>query len=327
MKIITKSVISIETLEVIEEESFEYYGQVALLKGGGSGGGSTSGKTDYPDYMKDFHGNVLGSGAIADDLTDVMDAAIGNSPWTAHSAYDPDSAISAYETAISDFSAILAGWDITSDWASYYAQALTTIDSAIDDEVDAYGDILDDEITTKILPRFNAGMRDINAVVSSAFPIGHSVIEGFRNRDVAKHASGLSANATSQYLEAAGQMFQAMMQHTSFEETYMKTMIEGMRIKIVAKKEQEEVDAAFDESDALWDLEVFQYGANMLAAISGGTAVPGQGKKPSTVQSMIGGALSGATAGAMVGAETGMVSGPVGAVIGGVLGGAAGLLS
>ena len=112
-------------------------------------------------------------------------------------------------------------------------------------------------------------------------------------------------------------MLRLMMQRVAWEEGLVKLSIEGNRIKIVALKEETDMNAEIDKFDALWDLETFQYGANLLAAISGGTTGP---QKPSTAASVIGGAMSGMSAGAMVG-------GSWGAAIGGILGGAAGLLN
>ena len=101
-------------------------------------------------------------------------------------------------------------------------------------------------------------------------------------------------------------------------------------MKIVAKKEENETEMKIDESDALWDLEVFQYGANLLAGIGGGTSNPNT-KQPSMAQSVIGGAMSGAAAGGMMGSAIGgsvmgMGAGPFGMIAGGVLGAASALL-
>jgi hypothetical protein len=63
-----------------------------------------------------------------------------------------------------------------------------------------------------------------------------------------------------------------------------------------------------------WDLENYQYGANMLGAISGGT-VGVAGGKTNKVASALGGALSGAAAGAVISGGN-----PVGAAIGGIVG-------
>lgn len=340
MKIITKAVINIETLETIYEESYEYDGPVAEAKGGGGGG---AGAVSYPAYMTTIHNDWLdntGADTITSSITDIMDAAQGNSPWTGETAYDPDIDITAFEAVISGFDAILAGLSDTIDWDTFYTQSETTIgnttgisEAVIVADVAAFANQLDDEINTKVLPRFRAGMRNINAVISSAFPIGQAIIESFRDREVAKHDSAIRLKAAEVnanidladkklFLSATEQILNSQRQRIAWEESYMKTVIEGKRIKIVAKKEENDVNLKIGEDDALWDLEVFQHGANLLAAIGGGTSGT---KKPSTAQSMIGGGLSGATAGAMLGMAG---AGPVGmlAGIGGVLGAASGLL-
>lgn len=368
MKIITKCVMGMKTSQIIYEKSHEYHGPITKCKGGGGGG---SGKVDYPDYMETIHGSWLDNGGldtITSSVTDAMNAAYGSSPWAAAVAYDPSADITAYEAAITAFAAILAGIIDTTDWASLFTQAETSVgsssvlavgdeavadavgitDAEIVDDVDAFADQLDDEIVTKVLPRFEGGMRDINAVVSSAFVIGRSVIEGFRDREVAKHASTLRVNAAlknvdveianmkkdvqvgmvnlgaeteymKSYLEGSNQMLRLMLQRISFESEYMKTVIEGKRIKIVAEKEEADVNLKIDEDDALWDLETFQYGANVLASIGSGTSTTGI-KKPSQLSSAIGGGLSGAVAGAMIGGAKGGVGGPIGAGIGAILG-------
>lgn len=300
---------------------------------GGSGG--SSGAVSHSAYLETVHNDWLddtGVDTITSSMTAIMNAAQGSSPWTAQVPYDPDTDITAYEAAIAAFAAILAGITDTTDWAALHTQAGTSIDGLEDAEitadVTAFGNELDDQITTITLPRFQRGMQDINAVVSSAFVLGQSNIEAFRDRDVAKHSSGLRVAAITQrsqlYLEASKQMLQLMLQRISFEDSYMKTVIEGKRIKIVAKKEENDVGMQIDEKDALWDLEIFNYGSNLLAGISGGTTAP---LRPSLAQSAIGGALSGAAAGAMIaGASEGAIAGPVGMIAGGVLGAASAFL-
>jgi len=342
VKIITKTVFDILTGDIVEEKSYDYNGPVALCKGGGG----SSGDVDYPDYMKNFQNdwlNNMDADTITSSVTDIANAALGNSPFALATAYSPAADITAYEAVITAFAAILAGISDTADWAALYTQSGTSIvtingitEAIIVADVDAFADQLDDEINIKILPRFEAGMRSINAVTSSAFAIGRSNIEGFRNRDVAKHSSTLRINAAFKNvdieteevrlrLEGSSQMLRLMMQRISWEDSYMKTVVEGKRIKIVANKEEMDENIRIDKEDALWDLEVFQYGANLLASISGGTG--SVANQPSTAQSVIGGALSGAAAGGMIaGASEGVIGGPAGIVIGGLLGAASALL-
>jgi hypothetical protein len=178
---------------------------------GTSGGGGSSGRVDYPAHMIAWHTMALddsGADSLTDSVTSVMDSAIGASPWSTATPYDPDVDIAAWEAALTAFSAILAGITPTTNWASLLSQAASSItisnasvadmagvtgitNAVIVADRDAFADSIDDEILTKVLPRFEGGMRNINAVLSSAFVIGASIIEGFRNREVAKHESGL----------------------------------------------------------------------------------------------------------------------------------------
>ena len=341
--------------------SLEFGMQLHYFKGGG--GGSASGAIDFPTHMKDWHSMALDSNTVdtlTNSMTDAMNAAYGSSPYSGEDAYDPDADITAYEAAITGFAAIIAGMDEEVDWASLFVQAETSIgviaDIAVDGiseaeivaDIDAFADQLDDEILVKVLPRFEAGMRDIGAVVSSAFALGRSNIEGFRDREVAKHASALrlaaeyknadveldeaKANLTKElgsigaYTEGTSQMIQLLIARYAWEESYTKVVIEGKRIKIVAKKEETESNLKIDELDALWDLKTFRYGGNLLGSISG-TAVTEE-MKPEVWPSVIGGALSGAMAGAMYGGTKGaVVGGGWGIAIGAVVGAAAGYLT
>lgn len=313
-----------------------YGSEFRYFKGSGGGGGGGSGAVSYPGYMQTIHSDWLdntGVDTISSSITDVMDTALGNSPWTGAVAYDPDTDISDYETAIAAFAAILAALDPEGDWDDLYDQANASItpvaEADIAADVTAFSNKIDDEITTKVLPRFQTGMRDINAVVSSAFVIGEAVIEGFRNREVAKHSSGIRVAILSQnqqlLITATGQMVDLFTKGVNWNLSYTQAVVEAKRIKIVAKKEETDMNFRLDESDALWDLEVFQYGANLLGSIGGGVVDPNT-KKPSTGASMLGGAMSGAATGAIIGSTVPGIGTAVGALAGGILGAGSALL-
>jgi len=420
--------------------------------GSSGGGGGSSGEVDYPDYMKLVHEDWLhGGGEIGlENVTTLMQTAIGSSPYTGAMAYDPSAAIANYESAVNTFFTYLLGVNDPTYWSVLYNQALTSIgnpsgltitdisvadatvasasvsnaaditdlavpsitgvtDDEIISDVDAFSNQLDDEINSKVLPRFRRGMQDINAVVSSSFAIGESNIEAFRNRDVSRHASTLRVNAAMKnadvkvsnmqkdvqvgisnkdrkleiskanlskdvtiatanlnkdvqlstanlskdttiatanldknikvedikiretleyerlYLNAANQMLTYTFQLLSSYDSYARLSIEANRIKIVANKEYTDRNMELDKEDALWDLSMFQYGANVMASISGAATVTKSTGGLSVAQSVMGGGLSGAAAGAMAGGPTGIGAVP-GAIIGGVLGVASALL-
>jgi hypothetical protein len=305
---------------------------------GSSGGGGGSGHVSHSPYLEGLHYDWLsqtGVDTISSSITDVMNSALATSPWTTLSAYNPDADIASYEATMTAFKAMLAGMSDTVDWANLYAQAELSINGPgnvlIAADIAAYQSQMDDNIATRVLPRFRRGMQDINAVVSSAFVIGEAVIEAFQARDVAKYSSELYMNSNNKKITATAQMMQMMAWRVGWEEGYVRTSVEAKRIKIVAKKEQTESDAAIDESDAKWDLEVFQYGGNLLGAIGGGTAIPNMAGK-NKAMSALGGGMAGASAGgviggAIAGGQAGSMATPYGAIIGAVVGAAAAYFS
>jgi hypothetical protein len=303
------------------KDSEAIFGQNAVstsnycFKGGGGGGGS--GVVDYPAYMKNFHNDLLnhtGVDTVTSSIVDIMNIAIGNSPYTLATAYDPDVPIAAMLAEVNDFNTLV---DLLSSGTGLDTLVSNILSqSRIDDAVDEYSLDLGNRLTVEVLPRFEAGMRDINAVVSSAFAIGRAVIEDGQTRQVAKYSADL-------HMKAFGDdALQLVALKLEFQKNLTHVTAEANRLKIVAKKEEADVNLEVDEADALWDIELFQHGANLLASIGGGVAGT---KKKSTASSVIGGAITGAVAGGMIATGTAM-GGPVGAVVGGVLGAAAGFL-
>ena len=272
---------------------------------GSSGGGGGSGKVSYPTYMQTVHNDWLdntGVDTITSSITDIMDAALGNSPWTGQSAYDPDADIAAMITAGGNLQTLVTLLSTGTTLDTLISNVLdeTRIDNLVDEfEADAAA-----RLVATTLPRFRRGMQDINAVVSSAFVIGEAVIEAEQERNVNRYSAELHTKAG---LDAAIQVIQMKLE---YQRLASHILSEIYRMKIVAKKEENEVEMDIDDRDAKWNLEVFQYGGNLLASIGGGTAGT---QKPSTMQTALGGGLSGVAAGAMIG-------GPWGAVAGGVLG-------
>jgi hypothetical protein len=289
--------------------------------GKGSGGcGGASGAVSYPAYIETVHTdwiNSSGADTISDSVTDIMNAALGNSPWTGQLAYDPDADIAAMLASSTTLQTLVTLLSNGTTLDTLIADILDM--TRIDDVVTAYEADLDTRLINEILPRFERGMQDINAVVSSAFAIGRALIEENQDRQVAKFRADLTNKAFSD------DAIKVISLKLEYQRAATAMLAELYRVKIVAKKEETDVNIKIDESDAVWDLGVFQYGANLMAAPAGGTLVPND-KGPSTGQSMIGGALSGAAAGAMIAAAPGAaISGPVGIGVGAALGAASAL--
>lgn len=287
--------------------------------GGGSSGGGSSGKVDYPEYMKTQHQTWLT--ALASLITT---ATTGDSPFASDTAYDPTTRITTMDNAVCAFNGVVDALAHETDWESAVDAAVAKIDAAVIDDttittdIDAYSDQLDDEITNKVLPAFQGGMRDVNAVYSSAFVMGEAHIYAMRDRDVAKYASELRVKLNLYRVElikaSVSNMLSNLMKRVEFEQSVAHYSIESTRIGVVALKEQIDQDILIEDLDARWDMDVYQYGANMLAGIGGGSVSTGSSAGMSKSQS----ALSGAIAGASIGAGAGGWAAGAGAVIGGI---------
>src|SRR3972149_3181734 len=117
------------------------------MGGSGSGGGGGSGRVDYPDYMKTIHNdwlNQTGTDTIEASITEVMNAAIGASPYTSATAYDPTTPLADAWTAVCAFNTLADGLSHETDWLSAIAAARSEYDNnvvdttQIDDDVNAF---------------------------------------------------------------------------------------------------------------------------------------------------------------------------------------------
>ena len=301
-----------------------------------------SGKIDFPSHMKTIHHEWLSQSgdddvAIELSMVDLMNVAIGGSPYSAMVALDPSAELTAMDTAVSAFNTRVDAIDPDGDWEDAVDAAVAKLDGAVvddtyvDADITAFGNNLDDQIENIVLPRFHGGMRDVNAVMSSAFVMGESIIEGMRDRDVAKYGTELRVKLNGQrnefVMRGVESILKNLMTVPEMEKSVAHYTIEAKRLRIVAEKEQKDSNNEISVDDGRWDLETFQYGANLLASIGGGTMVPKNSNKGmSSAQSAIGGALGGAAAGAAAGSMAGPGGAGIVALIGGVVGGLGGIL-
>ncbi len=100
---------------------------------------------------------------------------------------------------------------------------------------------------------------------------------------------------------------------------------------MIALSERDKEDVRINAEDKLWDLKVYNAGANILGGMNtgGGTLIPeGTSQTASTISGALSGAITGAAIGGIKGAEGGAIFGPAGSAIGAgiglLLGGVAG---
>jgi hypothetical protein len=266
--------------------------------------------------MTDAHAEWLNSDDtdhITISMTDLINAAQVNTgnPYYLATAFDPDTRLAAMATQLSSFSTHLGGIDPDSDIDTYLDAIATAIDSNVIDstyitnDISAFSDVLDDQIETVVLPKFQAGLRDVNAVCSSAFMVGEAILWGMRDRDVAKYGTDLRTKLAIQRADAVFQLTkQVLNMDISIADLYRTLLhykVEIERMGIAAQKEETDANLALDIGFRKWGFDAYTYGANLLGAIGAGTYLPNVSDSgPSTTQSAIGGALAGAALGMSV---------------------------
>ena len=345
MRINTKVVLEWRGDRYVETycDSYNYNGPIDECKGGG-----TSGAVEHPSYIESTY-QLLVTGEVADPIaadytvgSDAGDAGINllnamaiattvANPYASATSFVPDSYISSSQDEWATANTTLTGTGVTTDttrWESMHdsakgkADALFTGDE-IDDAVDAYAEKTVDEFNATV-NRYSAGMAEANAIHSSAFIIGMSLIERKRLDDINKQRSVLTLEnerRKTEYMQKAiGDMVNLMNMHMGNRLELLRFQMELNRNATIFKKEQYAQDLEFDRTDALWDIEVIAKGASVMSAPGGGQYMP---EKPSTIASAASGTLAGAATGATIGTAIG---GPAGAAAGAVIGGIGGLL-
>ncbi len=291
-----------------------------------------AGTVDFPTYMKTIHNDWMdhtGADTVTSSVVDRINAA-GTSPYSGVAANNPATELGLIDTAITTF-----GSALSASFTTLATGILTAIDTHIAtlsifddahlaDLVDAFADVQDDQITNIILPKFQAGMRNTNSVMSSAFVMGEALILGMRNRDVAKYSAEVRQKLELLKPDFVGRMADSVlakeMTKLEFRKILLHYTMEANRLRIVAEKEYADNTLALSVGNAKWPFEIFQLGSNILASIGGGTAVYGDtAKGPTTLQSALSGALAGAALGAQVG--SGWKGAAAGAGLGMIMGG------
>ena len=308
MKIFRMVRIRMEDWEVLEEDSFDYQGPIAELKGKSSGGGS-SGQVAYPAYIQTRHQTVL------DDAINIeLPLLYQNNPYEGVESYDPVVEISNIDGAIDTFTGYVAGFDPVGDWTTLYTSAKARADELLDPAildsiVDAFAaDQVD--VVNRALSQSHASLADAGAVMASAFVLSDAMIQAQAVRDLDRFRAELELqrdNARVQFsLNAAGQMSQILGQQLEAQKQMAAITIDANRIRLVANKEKWDQDIEINQKEVTWNIEMLQEVSSMLGAPSGAIS----GSSPlSKGQSALGGALQGAAMGAMVGGPWGAAAG------------------
>ena len=286
--------------------------------GMGSSGGGSAGEVSYPDYMEDAHGDWLdnsGADSMTNSIVDLMNTAqTGNSPYSGFATVNP---ATQFGTAVLlPFTAVENLRTLDLDAIFDVMETYLNDDATLEAMVNASAAIQDARMVATVIPRFQAGMRDIGAVLTSAYAIGLVNIEAENQRNIDEFDAKLRMENRWRAWEIALQWTQL---NVEFYRLCAAVCADVNRAYVEARYKYNQLLVEMSAKDRLFDLETYQYGSNVMASIAGATAVT----KPETnfTQTALGNMLGMGAAGYMAaGASGGAIGGPAGAAIGAGLG-------
>lgn len=178
----------------------------------------------------------------------------------------------------------------------------------IDLDVAAQTAYLNDEIEQTSLPKINAGMRDINAVMSTGFVYGKAFLESQKIKAVNKYSATLKTTAMNQ---VQARWTEELKWSASKYEVYAKLA----QFYWLSYYDYVETNQEMRVKHKAWPFTLMDFQRSFVgsAAGAGGSA----GAMPSRNQKAMSGALAGASAGAQTGSGWGTA---IGAVVGAIAG-------
>ena len=293
--------------------------------------GGDNGETDntirFAPYLEAAHKDMLndnGTDTLNISVFDAMNAAFNKSPYGGTTVLVPENAFFGLGYGISDFPSLydmfgkfLAGLDIHNLWEQTYNGIINS--APLQAVISTHAQRLDDDLEQSVYPRFEAGMRNINAIHSTAFAVGRAIIEDTRIRELNSFIGKLELGA----FETSIKMWGA---HLDWNRSVVSIYSDFVQTYYGVTQIANEYNAAMSAKHTTFNLDIFDYGRSIIGALNGAPAAkgPGASARPSPLAKGISGAAAGAATGAYIGSAFSPVGTAIGAVIGGVIGFAAG---
>ena len=260
MKIYSKITIDMKSGQTLEEQSFDYEGDLALCFGGG-GGGDTETTVRFAGYIEDKHKdflNILAAQRASD---------IDSSPFANYTELPVDVAffgtgylISSFPSLYDMYGKFMAGLDIDTLYSQIFEDTVNAPE--INNLVSAEATMMDDDIEMNVLPRFQTGMRDINAVMGSSYVLGRAAIEDAR----VKSLSRFSAELKYRMIPVVTDRWRT---HLDWNKHTVAMYAEIMRTYYQTKTNIEEHYYNIQELDAKWPWTILSQERAGLGALQG----------------------------------------------------------
>ena len=276
------------------------------------GKGATSGDkmettTRFADYIENHHATFLD--IIAEKAHTIMDL----SPFSNFTDIEVEAGffgsgyvLSSFPSLYDMYGKFMAGLDV--EYLFDQAFEGTTDGAIVHGLISEQASELSYDLENDIIPRYEVGMRDINAVMSGTFVIGKAMLETKRMKELSK----FSAELRYKMIPVSVERWKT---HLDWNKQVTTTYIDILKLYIDTTLATDSHNYEMHAKDSLWPFTVLDYERVALGCLTGATKQTSDvaGASSTKAGRAIGGAMTGAAAGARVG-------GLPGAAIGGLLG-------
>lgn len=254
------------------------------MGGGGKGGSSGSSKTTvrYAPYLEDAHEWLL------DTTKGYVQSLKDDSPLEGFATIPVDAGffgtgyvLSSFPSLYDMYGKFVGGLDVDVLFNQIFEDTVNA--PAVDDLVAAESALLDDDISTHVIPEFEAGLHDINALQSSAFILGKASIEA----DKVKAVSKFSAELRYHLISTATERWKA---HLEWNRAAIQLYSEVIKLFFAAKLDVDRYNYEQLVKDKLWPFTVLDQERAAVGALTGATTTKTKGSE-SGGQSVLGGIL------------------------------------
>lgn len=239
-----------------------------------------------------------------------------DSPWQGYPAMDLDNAFFGLGFSLSSFPSLydmygkfMAGLDVDALYNQLFLD--TTTGPLITNLVAEQAVELADDVEQNILPRFETGMRDINAVMSSTYIVGKALIEAARIKALSK----FDAELRYKLIPEVGARWGG---HLNWNKNVVEMYGHVLKLYISSKIDTDSQFMEFRAKDYMWNWTLFDNYRLAIGATAGGSRVTTDALGGTTqTQKALGGAMTGAAIGTEINAGWGTA---IGAVVGAAAG-------
>ena len=281
--------------------------------GSSKSSGNTTSTVRYAPYVENHHT------AFLDIVAAKRAAVIDTSPFAAITPIPLETGFFGLGFVLADFPSLydmygkfMAGLDIEVLYDQVFEE--TVSGPQVNALVSAEAALMDDDLVSDVLPRFQVGMRDINSVVSSSYVVGKAMLEDARVKALSKFSGQLKYALIPVATERWSK-------HLEWNKAVVMTYAEINKLYFSAKMDVDTHNQGVVAKNALWPFTVLEYERAAIGALQGATTTTSSPAGSSQAAKAIAGALGGASMGGMLaGMSGGAIGGPAGIVVGGLLG-------